>query len=97
MSDYGCEVVDGKIDRLREDVQALIQGLHKLLPALGHQSVMLSKILEAVSQDDAEESPLAEALRAILGVCKMSADRLGRIEDRLARIERAVGRPMLDS
>ena len=87
------EALGGKIDGLSDDVRALVQAMHKVIPALGHQSAMLRDILEAVTPDEGE-SPLAEALRAILGICRMSADRLGRIEDRVARIHQAVERPL---
>ena len=68
-----------KIGELDDSIRLLTAALQQQSRTLGHHGAMLGQILAAVTERE-EESPLVEALRALVEVGEQNAAGIARIE-----------------
>jgi hypothetical protein len=80
-----------EVQELKEAFLIQAQGLRQVVEALNLQNAMLSQILEAVSAEPSEDSPLAALLRQLVAVADQHTEALAAIADGVRRLERASG------
>nr|WP_294551678.1 hypothetical protein [uncultured Rhodopila sp.] len=75
--------IDQKLTEIEAGIGALTAALRMQQQALGHHGSMLADILAAVTANEGD-SPLVEALRALVVMSERSAEGIERIEAALA-------------